>query len=80
MLARPARVGINEQPPPAAPWRRCPARGVTNILLQSQCAVDQGEHLSMPYDHIADRDVLNALDPAHRVPPACTPVLPIVGG
>jgi triacylglycerol esterase/lipase EstA (alpha/beta hydrolase family) len=54
--------------------------GVTNILLQSQCSLDQGEHLSMPYDHIADGDVLNALDPAHAVTPACTPVLPVVGG
>jgi len=53
---------------------------VTNILLQQQCALDQGEHLSMPYDHIADADVLNALDPAHAVAPACTPVLPVVGG
>jgi triacylglycerol esterase/lipase EstA (alpha/beta hydrolase family) len=53
---------------------------VTNILLQDQCALDQGEHLSMPYDHIADADVLNALDPAHPTTPACTPVLPIVGG
>jgi triacylglycerol esterase/lipase EstA (alpha/beta hydrolase family) len=53
---------------------------VTNILLQNQCPLDQGEHLSMPYDHIADDDVLNALDPAHRVAPACTPVLPVVGG
>ena len=53
---------------------------VTNILLQAQCSVDQGEHLSMPYDHIADADVLNALDPAHPVTPACTPVFPIVGG
>jgi triacylglycerol esterase/lipase EstA (alpha/beta hydrolase family) len=53
---------------------------VTNILLQSQCPLDQGEHLSMPYDHIADADVLNALDPAHTVTPACTPVLPVAGG
>jgi triacylglycerol esterase/lipase EstA (alpha/beta hydrolase family) len=53
---------------------------VTNILLQSQCALDQGEHLSMPYDHIADADVLSALDPAHPVKPACTPVLPVIGG
>jgi len=53
---------------------------VTNILLQSQCTLDQGEHLSMPYDHIADADVLNALDPAHEVAPACTPVLPVAGG
>jgi triacylglycerol esterase/lipase EstA (alpha/beta hydrolase family) len=54
--------------------------GVTNILLQSQCPLDQGEHLSMPYDHIADADVLSALDPAHPQAPACTPVLPVVGG
>jgi triacylglycerol esterase/lipase EstA (alpha/beta hydrolase family) len=54
--------------------------GMTNILLQSQCPLDQGEHLSMPYDHIADADVLSALDPAHPVKPACTPVLPVVGG
>jgi hypothetical protein len=53
---------------------------VTNILLQSQCPLDQGEHLSMPYDHIADGDVLNALDPGHQATPACTPVLPIAGG
>jgi triacylglycerol esterase/lipase EstA (alpha/beta hydrolase family) len=55
-------------------------KNVTNILLQSQCALDQGEHLSAPYDHIADGDVLNALDPAHEVTPACTPVLPVIGG
>jgi triacylglycerol esterase/lipase EstA (alpha/beta hydrolase family) len=53
---------------------------VTNILLQQQCALDQGEHLSMPYDHIVDADVLSALDPAHPVRLACTPVLPVVGG
>ncbi|MCW3025860.1 MAG: lipase class 2 [Solirubrobacterales bacterium] len=53
---------------------------VTNTLLQTQCVLDQGEHLSAPYDHIADTDVLNALDPAHKITPACTPVLPTVGG
>ncbi|HEY4426874.1 MAG TPA: alpha/beta fold hydrolase [Solirubrobacteraceae bacterium] len=53
---------------------------VTNILLQSQCVLDQGEHLSAPYDHIADADVLTALDPKHPITPACTPVLPVVGG
>jgi triacylglycerol esterase/lipase EstA (alpha/beta hydrolase family) len=57
-----------------------PAPIVTNILLQSQCSLDQGEHLSMPYDHIADADVLTALDPAHPQHPACTPVLPVSGG
>ena len=53
---------------------------VTNITLQKQCPLDQGEHLSMPYDHIADADVLTALDPAHPQHPACTPVAPVVGG
>jgi triacylglycerol esterase/lipase EstA (alpha/beta hydrolase family) len=53
---------------------------VTNITLQVQCRRDHGEHLSMPYDHIADADVLTALDPAHPVRPACTPVAPFVGG
>jgi pimeloyl-ACP methyl ester carboxylesterase len=53
---------------------------VTNIRLQDQCALDQGEHLSMPYDHIADADVLTALDPTHPQHPACTPVLPVSGG
>jgi triacylglycerol esterase/lipase EstA (alpha/beta hydrolase family) len=53
---------------------------VTNILLQEQCPLDLGEHLSMPYDHIADADVLSALDPAHPVRPACAPVAPVVGG
>jgi triacylglycerol esterase/lipase EstA (alpha/beta hydrolase family) len=55
-------------------------KNVNNILLQDQCALDQGEHLSMAYDHIADADVLNALDPTHAVTPACSPVLPVIGG
>jgi triacylglycerol esterase/lipase EstA (alpha/beta hydrolase family) len=53
---------------------------VTNITLQDQCALDQGEHLSMAYDQIADADVLNALDPTHPVAPVCSPVLPVSGG
>lgn len=53
---------------------------VTNITLQDQCILDQSEHLSVAFDHIALRDVLNALDPAHAVAPLCTPVLPVVGG
>jgi triacylglycerol esterase/lipase EstA (alpha/beta hydrolase family) len=53
---------------------------VQNITLQDQCSLDLGEHLSMPYDHIADADVLNALDPEHPVTPKCSPVLPIIGG
>jgi triacylglycerol esterase/lipase EstA (alpha/beta hydrolase family) len=53
---------------------------VTNVLLQDQCARDRGEHLSMPYDHIAAADVLTALDPAHPRTPACTYVAPVAGG
>jgi len=49
-------------------------------MMQRQCALDQGEHLSMAYDHIADADVLTALDPAHPLAPACTPVAPVIGG
>ncbi|HWE10856.1 MAG TPA: alpha/beta fold hydrolase [Solirubrobacteraceae bacterium] len=54
--------------------------GVTNITLQQQCRLDQGEHLSMGYDHIADADVLTALDPQHPAQPACAPVAPVTGG
>ncbi|HET9592922.1 MAG TPA: alpha/beta fold hydrolase [Solirubrobacterales bacterium] len=53
---------------------------VKNILLQSQCVLDLGDHLSMPYDHIADADVLTALDPLHPRHPLCTPILPTEGG
>ena len=56
------------------------AHNVTNVTLQNKCRLDQGEHLSMPYDHIADADVLTALDSAHPANPACTPVLPVAGG
>ncbi len=34
----------------------------------------------MPYDHIANADVLSALDPAHPQKPACTLILPVIGG
>jgi triacylglycerol esterase/lipase EstA (alpha/beta hydrolase family) len=54
--------------------------GVQNITLQNQCGLDFGEHLAIIYDHIALRDVLNALDPAHATPAVCSPVLPGLGG
>lgn len=53
---------------------------VTNIELQAQCALDGSEHLATPFDHIALRDVLNALDPATARPPSCGPVAPVFGG
>jgi pimeloyl-ACP methyl ester carboxylesterase len=53
---------------------------VHNILLQNQCILDLGDHLSMPYDHIAAADVLTALDPLHPRNPLCTPIAPTAGG
>lgn len=53
---------------------------VRNILLQKQCILDLGDHLSMPYDHIAAADVLTALDPLHPRGFLCTPIAPTAGG
>lgn len=53
---------------------------VKNVVLQNQCILDLGDHLSMPYDHIAAADVLTALDPAHPRGFLCTPILPTSGG
>src|SRR3954454_7077168 len=53
---------------------------VTNITLQNQCILDFGDHLSRTSDHIAARDVLNALDPANARAPLCTPIVAAVGG
>jgi len=55
-------------------------RAVTNILLQDQCPIDFVDHLASSYDSIALHDMLNALDPPHATKPACTVVLPGVGG
>ncbi|WP_344417529.1 hypothetical protein [Amycolatopsis minnesotensis] len=42
-----------------------------HVLLQDVCALDHTEHLGIPYDPIAGRLVLSALDPAHAKAPAC---------
>jgi hypothetical protein len=57
-----------------------PGATVHNILLQNVCPLDQGDHLSVVYDHIALRLMLNALDPSTAQQPTCTPVAPLVGG
>ena len=57
-----------------------PDATVHNILLQNVCRLDQGEHLSVVYDQIALREMLNALDPTDAQTPACVPVAPVVGG
>ena len=53
---------------------------VRNVLLQKQCILDLGDHLSMPYDHIVGADVLTALDPPHPRGFLCTPIAPTAGG
>lgn len=53
---------------------------VKNVLLQNQCILDLGDHLSMPYDHIVGADVLTALDPLHPRGFLCTPIAPTSGG
>src|SRR3954447_2979476 len=53
---------------------------VKNITIQDKCFLDLGDHLSMPYDHIVDREVLNALDPANARSTLCTPIIAAVGG
>jgi triacylglycerol esterase/lipase EstA (alpha/beta hydrolase family) len=57
-----------------------PGATVHNILLQDVCPLDQGDHLSVVYDHIALRLMLNALDPSTAKQPICTPVAPLSGG
>ncbi|MFF2557858.1 esterase/lipase family protein [Nocardia sp. NPDC058058] len=52
---------------------------VRNVVLQDLCATDFTEHYELPYDPVAVRVVLNALDPEHAVPVGCTVVLPFVG-
>jgi triacylglycerol esterase/lipase EstA (alpha/beta hydrolase family) len=53
---------------------------VKNVVLQNQCVLNLGDHLSMPYDHIVGADVLTALDPLHPRGFFCTPIAPTAGG
>jgi triacylglycerol lipase len=53
-------------------------RKVTNITLQDYCPLDFSDHLSIISSPITGQYILNALDPAHAVPPPCTLVLPAV--
>jgi triacylglycerol esterase/lipase EstA (alpha/beta hydrolase family) len=52
---------------------------VTNIVLQNQCKLDRSDHLEIAADPVALADVLNALDPAHRVRVPCLRVQPVTG-
>jgi triacylglycerol esterase/lipase EstA (alpha/beta hydrolase family) len=55
-----------------------PAPNVHNVLLQDLCALDNTDHLGIPYDPITGTLVLNALDPAHAVTPKCQYVPPVL--
>jgi len=60
--------------PPANSFLK--GKNVTNILMQDGCSLDFSDHLSIISNRRAGRVILNALDPAHAKPVACTPVLP----
>jgi triacylglycerol lipase len=62
-----------------SPYKSGIETGMTNIIVQDQCALDQADHVAMAADPIVAQDVLNALDPADAKPPPCTPVLPGLG-
>ncbi len=53
---------------------------VQNVVVQDQCGLDDADHIALAFDHIALRDVLNALDPQHAVAPTCSPVSAVFGG
>jgi triacylglycerol lipase len=55
------------------------APGMTNLVVQKQCPLDQAEHVSMAADPVVAQDILNALDPKHPGPVPCTVVLPLIG-
>lgn len=54
--------------------------GVRNITIQDKCMLDFSEHLGLAWDHVALREVLNALDPANARGTLCTYVPPVIGG
>lgn len=55
-------------------------RGMTNIVVQDDCATDYAEHFQIAADPVAAGHVLNALDRRRRTPVGCEVVLPFVGG
>ncbi|MGH2905665.1 MAG: esterase/lipase family protein [Solirubrobacterales bacterium] len=53
---------------------------VKNLYVQDKCVLDLADHIALAFDHVALREVLNALDPSHASGTICTPVLPALGG
>jgi triacylglycerol esterase/lipase EstA (alpha/beta hydrolase family) len=62
-----------------APYTSGIEPGMTNLIVQRQCPLDQAEHVSMAADPVVAQDVLNALDPSNPAAVPCTAVLPFVG-
>ena len=52
---------------------------VDNITIQNVCAVDQSEHVSLPYSLNVAQIVLNKLDPSDQRAIFCYPQAPITG-
>jgi triacylglycerol esterase/lipase EstA (alpha/beta hydrolase family) len=55
------------------------ASNVSNITVQSQCALDGSDHLEIAADPVALADMLNALDPSAPVAVPCLIVQPLTG-
>lgn len=58
-------------------------RGLPRIACERKplCANDFADHLALAFDHVALREVLNALDPSTAQAPDCSrTVLPLIGG
>lgn len=64
------------------PWQSAflSGAGVKNIKIQDKCILDMAEHVAIAFDHVAAREVLNALDPTHARGTLCTAVRPFLGG
>lgn len=56
-----------------------PGATVRNITIQDVCAIDQSEHLSLPYSKNVAQIVLNTLDPNDVRPVLCYAQAPIFG-
>ncbi|HEX8870213.1 MAG TPA: alpha/beta fold hydrolase [Lentzea sp.] len=55
--------------------------GGRNVVVQDLCANDFADHLALAFDHVALREVLNALDPPNARAPDCSrTVWPLIGG
>lgn len=57
-----------------------PDTDVRNIVVQSGCARDHSDHMSITSNRRSAALVLNALDPSHPRPVPCVPVHPVTGG